>query len=360
MQTAGSRTRWAAVGAAIAVTLGGGVSLIADAAGGGTPSSLINIVPCRLMDTRSAPDNVGSRSTPLGGGETYVATVWGSNGKCAIPTTAVGVVMNVTAVNPTAGSFLSIWPSDAEQPLVSSLNYTAGQSPTPNGVTVRLSSDGKVSFYNKAGSVDLIADIVGYYDPAGTTGVPGPKGDKGDTGAKGDKGDTGQTGPTGPLPTVKIASGSLSIANESVDEVNADPAVTVSNAGKGSFLVRLDAQLNNFGAFNFDYHCKLQSLIYPYVVLIGQPVPWADMPGTRRDVSWRVGKDNAGNNTSATGISISMQGQVNPGTGVFASVDVRMVCWGTINLQPPPFNFYDYGIGVESAVLTLTPVGGFA
>src|SRR3954451_1375606 len=166
MKTAGSSTRWAAVGAAVAVTLGGGVSLIADAAGGGTPSSLISIVPCRLMDTRPAPDNVGPRSKALAGDETYVATVWGTNGNCTIPSTAVGVVMNVTAVNATAGSFLSIYPSDSDRPLVSSLNYAAGQSPTPNGVTVRLSADGKVAFYNKAGSVDLIADIVGYYDPS--------------------------------------------------------------------------------------------------------------------------------------------------------------------------------------------------
>ena len=59
MTSAGLRTRWTAIGAAIAVALGGGVSLIADAAGVNTPSSLINIVPCRLMDTRPGGDNVG-------------------------------------------------------------------------------------------------------------------------------------------------------------------------------------------------------------------------------------------------------------------------------------------------------------
>jgi hypothetical protein len=362
MTTAVSRTRWAAIGAAIAVSLGGGVSLIANAAGGGTPSSLINIVPCRLMDTRPAPDNVGPRANPLGGGETYVATVWGTNGNCTIPTSAVGVVMNVTAVNPTAGSFLSIYPADSERPLVSSLNYTAGQSPTPNGVTVRLSADGKVAFYNKAGSVDLIADIVGYYDPSGATGTPGPKGDKGDAGAKGDKGDQGvpgTPGSAGPLPTVKVKSctSCLQIANESVTEANADPVVLVQTTGQGAYLARLDAQLNNAGALWFDYHCKLQSLTYPYVLILGQPAPWTDIPGTRRDVSWRAGKDGAGNPTTSSGVSISMQATVNTGPGTFGlGIDVRMVCWGTIDNSGI---IYDYGVGVESAMLTLLPIGGF-
>ena len=88
------------------------------------------------MDTRPGADNVGPRATPLEADRPYLATVWGTNGNCTIPTTAVGVVMNVTADNPTAGSYLSIYPADSSRPLVSSLNYEAKQPPTPNGVTV--------------------------------------------------------------------------------------------------------------------------------------------------------------------------------------------------------------------------------
>jgi hypothetical protein len=56
--------------------------------------------------------------------------------------------------------------------------------------------------YNLAGTVDLLVDIVGYYElassgPAGPPGPPGPPGAKGDTGLTGPKGDTGLTGQTG-------------------------------------------------------------------------------------------------------------------------------------------------------------------
>ncbi len=39
----------------------------------------------------------------------------------------------------------------------------ANQAPTPNAVTVDVPHDGQVSFYNEAGLVNIVADIVGYY-----------------------------------------------------------------------------------------------------------------------------------------------------------------------------------------------------
>ncbi|MCU1358999.1 MAG: hypothetical protein JWN99_288 [Ilumatobacteraceae bacterium] len=87
----------------------------------------------------------------------------GPNGNCTIPLDAVGVAFNVTAVNGTAGSFLTVSPSDATRPLASNLNWVAGAPATPNKIDVKLSSDGKASFFNNTGTVDVIADIVGYY-----------------------------------------------------------------------------------------------------------------------------------------------------------------------------------------------------
>lgn len=346
------RTRWAAIGAAVAVSLGGGaVAIIAHAAGQAPPSSLVTIVPCRLMDTRPAT-NVGPRATPLGPNDTYVATVRGENGNCSVPSSAVAVSMNVTAVNATAGSFLTVFPADApSRPVASSLNYAAGQAPTPNSVTVQLSSDGKIAFYNLAGNVDVIADIVGYYEPSvsGSGGSTGPAGPAGPAGAPGAQ---GIQGPVGPLPTVRVASLTtccFAIANTAVGEANAKQVLIKGTPSPGQYLARVDAQLNNFGALWFDYHCKLQSLAYP--AFLG--APFTDIPGTHRDVSWRTGRDNAGNSTSATGIPISMQAPVTAGS---FGVDVRMVCWGTVDASGP---LYDYGLGVESAVLTLEPVGAF-
>jgi PPE-repeat protein len=56
-----------------------------------------------------------------------------------------------------------VFPADASKPLASSLNWVAGQAATPNAVTSDVSADGKVSFFNNSGSVNVIADIVGYF-----------------------------------------------------------------------------------------------------------------------------------------------------------------------------------------------------
>jgi hypothetical protein len=203
----GGRSRWAACGAVTALFLISGGLLTASAASP-RASSLVPITPCRLFDTRAGSDNVGPRSWPLAGGETHVVPVWGTYGNCTIPIGATGVSLGVTVVNPTAASFLTVYPADAPRPLASNLNWVAGQAPTPNAVTATLASDGRVAFYNLAGSVDVLVDVVGYYEispTGGEQGPPGPPGPKGDTGLqglpgvpgpKGDKGDTGDPGIT--------------------------------------------------------------------------------------------------------------------------------------------------------------------
>jgi hypothetical protein len=124
------------------------------------------IAPCRVFDTRSGPDNVGTRSSPIGAGETIVAQITGTNGNCttALPADAMAVAMNITVVGGTESSFLTIWPSDlTTRPVVSSLNWVPGSPPIPNKVDSKLSAAGQISLYNDVGTVDILADIVGYY-----------------------------------------------------------------------------------------------------------------------------------------------------------------------------------------------------
>ena len=125
--------------------------------------------------------NVGLRSSPVGVDETFVASVWGSNGNCLIPVSATAVSMNVAIVLPSAASFLTVFPSDKPRPLASSLNWVGGQAPTPNAVTVALSADGKMSFYNLSGTVHLVVDVVGFYESSssGPVGASGPAGASG-------------------------------------------------------------------------------------------------------------------------------------------------------------------------------------
>jgi hypothetical protein len=155
--------------AGIAVTLAAGymfAASITDAAGNGEDTTFIPITPCRLFDTRPAPDTVGPRSTPLGAGDTLVQQVTGANGACTIPAGATAVALNATAVGATAPSFGTFYPADATRPVASNLNYVPGQPPTPNKVDVKLSADGKVAVYNAFGQVDMIADVTGYYTTA--------------------------------------------------------------------------------------------------------------------------------------------------------------------------------------------------
>lgn len=77
-----------------------------------------------------------------------------------VPPTAV--VLNVTVTNPTAGSFLTVWPEGAVEPLASDLNYGAGQT-VPNLVVVKLGANGSIDLFNGVGTTDVIVDVVGWY-----------------------------------------------------------------------------------------------------------------------------------------------------------------------------------------------------
>lgn len=160
----GIRTRWAAIGAAVAISIGGGgIAITRAAVSTGDRGVFVPIAPCRVFDTRPAPDNVGSRNTPLGSGETFTQQITGANGNCIIPADATAIAISVTAVGGDAASFLTIWPSNVTpRPLVSSLNWIPTSPPTPNKVDVKLSATGQINLFNSSGTVNIIADIVGY------------------------------------------------------------------------------------------------------------------------------------------------------------------------------------------------------
>ncbi len=160
------RTRWAAIGAAVAVTLGGGGIAMVSATSPTGAVAFVPVTPCRVMDTR--PEfQVGPRSAPLGPNETFAVKATGTtaaSGNCdSIPASATAVAMNVTSIDATAPSFLTIWDGSDPLPTSSSLNPIPGQPPTPNAVTSGLDAAGEFSLYNLAGNVHVFADIVGYY-----------------------------------------------------------------------------------------------------------------------------------------------------------------------------------------------------
>jgi hypothetical protein len=158
------RTRWAAIGAAVAISLGAGGIGISQAVGTGDEAVFVPITPCRLSDVRPAPFTVGPRTSPLGPGEVYALSGRGAVGNCALPDSASALSLNVTALNATTLTFLTFWPANQVQPVAASLNPAPGEPPTPNAVTVDLDSTGMFAVFNKAGAVNLVIDVVGYYD----------------------------------------------------------------------------------------------------------------------------------------------------------------------------------------------------
>ena len=115
--------------------------------------------PTRILDTRSG---LGAPKARVGAGGVVKLQVAGVGG---VPATGVtAVVMNVTVVSPTASSYLTVYPDGQSAPTVSNINVAAGQT-LPNLVTVPV-VNGKVDLRNNAGTVDLLADITGYYDDA--------------------------------------------------------------------------------------------------------------------------------------------------------------------------------------------------
>jgi hypothetical protein len=139
-----------------------------DAAPGDSDTTFVPTTPCRLIDTRPA-DPVGSE-TAFGANDTKTIVAHGTNGKCTIPSEAVGLSLNVTAVGATSPTFLTIWPN-GDRPHASNLNPTPGQPPTPNAVNTGLSDTGSFRIFNLAGNVDAIIDVNGYYTKSSLTNL---------------------------------------------------------------------------------------------------------------------------------------------------------------------------------------------
>ncbi|TME45331.1 MAG: hypothetical protein E6I56_09600, partial [Chloroflexi bacterium] len=124
------------------------------------------VVPTRLLDTRDGTGTNGVRA-PLGQDQTLHLQVTGRNP--VAPAGVSAVVLNVTIADPTAASYLTVFPSgSATRPTASNLNFVRGQI-VPNRVIVKVGPDGQVNFYNHAGSVNVIADVGGFFTDGNST-----------------------------------------------------------------------------------------------------------------------------------------------------------------------------------------------
>ncbi len=144
----------------------GSVSLLADLAGFYAPkatSTFTPVDPVRVLDTRARVGTPTATRVPAGGQvDLQIA------GQGGVPAGATAVAMTVTAVSPTSGTDIRVYPAvsdTATVPLVSNINVRVGPA-VPNVVIVKIGAGGKVRLRNSAGAVHLLADVAGYYDGA--------------------------------------------------------------------------------------------------------------------------------------------------------------------------------------------------
>ncbi len=137
----------------------GTTAVLADVLGyfSSTGGSFAQLTPARLLDTRSA---IGvSPAARLAAGNSLEFTVLGQGG---VPAEGVrSVMLNVTAAAPTNTSWLTVYPNTV--PNASNLNFVATQT-IPNLVLAQVNAQGKVKIYNNLGAVDVLADVVAWFN----------------------------------------------------------------------------------------------------------------------------------------------------------------------------------------------------
>jgi hypothetical protein len=111
--------------------------------------------PVRIKDSR-----LPSPGNPLTAQQTQVVTAPSS----AAGADTVSLVANVTAVRPTATTFLTLWAANGStRPTTSNLNAVAGQT-VANGAVVDLSTSRAFNVYNAGGTTNFLVDVTGRFD----------------------------------------------------------------------------------------------------------------------------------------------------------------------------------------------------
>jgi len=114
-------------------------------------NTTIPISPFRVFDSRPNARPANSVTN---------ITIAGVNG---VPSDAIGVFGNLTALGPAADGFLQIFPTGTPLGQFNNLNYTRGVSAISNFVMVGLGTGGQVSvFVSGNGATNFLFDVGGY------------------------------------------------------------------------------------------------------------------------------------------------------------------------------------------------------
>lgn len=141
----------------VASALAAGVS--ATQAQAQTGLQYFAVTPCRAVDTRSG--NGGIIQASIFRGFTI-------KGVCGVPATAKAVSLNLTIIGPTADGFFSLWPFAGAFPVVSTINFVAGEPAIANGAIVPLAAgtpdlNGGYGIAGGSATAHALMDVTGYF-----------------------------------------------------------------------------------------------------------------------------------------------------------------------------------------------------
>jgi hypothetical protein len=183
----GRRRGWWGIGLVVVVVVASAATGVVAASAGTTPQGTVGVTggpgvtnnvgtyyplpPQRILDTRIG---VGAPRAPIGPGAALTLQVTGRGG---VPASGVSAaVLNVTATNVSAATFITVYPDGGPRPTTSTLNAVKGWTGA-NSVSVGVGPDGQVDIFNNVGTTDLIADVVGFYAADATVvTMTGPNG----------------------------------------------------------------------------------------------------------------------------------------------------------------------------------------
>ena len=126
------------------------------------PGTFVKVAPARLLDTRTGGSQVPGRSS-------ITTPVTGTDGVPAADQVSA-VVVNLTVTRPKASGYVTAYADDIDRPGTSNINFATGET-RAHQVVVTPGSDGAVALFNGSlQSLDLVVDLVGYYNAGTPTG----------------------------------------------------------------------------------------------------------------------------------------------------------------------------------------------
>jgi hypothetical protein len=115
--------------------------------------------PCRVFDSRDAAGPTAGLPLGCGGERDFMI----AGGTCGVPLGAKAVSLNLTVTAPSAQGNVRLFASGEPSPLVSTLNYVAGQTRANNAIAPLSSSGQMAVLCAPSGTTHVIVDVNGYF-----------------------------------------------------------------------------------------------------------------------------------------------------------------------------------------------------